>query len=272
VPFCTLVVRSAALAALLAFVPCAPAAAQGGTGLRQFGVWLDDATVSPKGQGWATVGVGYYRSPFSRQWDTPSLDLGLGVARRVQVALSAPVSRLEVVGEPATRSVGDVYVATKVAVLDPAASERGYGIALAPLIEILSSSSVVEGGGRVHWALPVTLERRFESFRTYGSVGYFSRGAVFGSAALEVPMSDKITGTFAMTHTRSLEEDTLSDALELARTRLDVSAAATYFAAENMAVYASVGRTISELDQNGSSLALSAGVSVGFQHRFKRRR
>ena len=262
-------VRSAVAAALLIFSLCPVAAAQD-VGLRDFGVWLDDATISPYGRGWASVGVGHYRSQLGRQSELPSFDAGIGLGHRVQVALTVPLARMRYADGSHTRGLGDVYLATKVGLVD--AEQTGtYGFALVPVIEVLSTASVSEGQGRLHWALPFTVERRFASYRAYGSAGWFSRGAVFGAGALEIPLSEDITATLALTHTRSLNEDPVSDALQLARSRSDASVGATYFLSPSATLYASVGRTVSHLDQNGSSLALSAGASFGFQHRFRRR-
>jgi len=285
--------RSAASAALLLLFFAMPAAAQGkgkglgkgknknppadpqgagapaipGTGVRQFGVWLDDATLSPKGRGWATFGVGYTRALFGHQWDFPSVDAGIGVSRRVQIGITAPVSHVSYLDGPGTRGVGDVYLAGKIGLIDPEAKGRSFGLALAPVIEVLSSGSVQEGADRVFWALPVTFERRFPRFRTYGTVGYFSRGAAFASGALEVPVNAKVTATATLSHTRSLEDDPLSDAQLLGSNRWDLSGGAVYFLKPNATLYASLGRTLSRLDANASSLSVGAGVSIGFQHR-----
>lgn len=243
--------------------PGAPAIA--GTGARQFGVWLDDATLPPQGKGWMTFGVGYWRSTFGHQWDAPSFDAGLGLSRRVQIGVTAPVSRASYADGSSVSGLGDTYVAVKIGLIDPSASGRSYGLAVAPVIEVLGSGSVQEGDKRVHWALPVAFERRFQGFRAYGAAGYFSRGAVFGSAAVEVPASAKVTLTGALSYARSLETDALSDARQLARDRWDVTASGTYALTPTATLFGSVGRTISRLDENASSLALGAGVSLGFQ-------
>jgi hypothetical protein len=266
------------VAALLLFSLATPSAAQGkgkgpkpppGTGVRQFGVWLDDAIVSPEGRGWATFGVGYTRAPFGHQWDLPSLDGGIGVSRHVQVGVTVPVSHVAYTGGPSSRSLGDAYLAVKVGLLDPAASGHSFGVAVAPLVEFLGSGSVQEGGARVFWALPFIVERRFQRFRAYGTLGYFSRGAVFLSGAVEVPINSKVTATATLSDSRSLENDPLSDAQQLARSRWDVSGGAVYFFSPKVTLSGSLGRTISRLDANASSLAVSAGVSVGFQHRIR---
>lgn len=289
--------RSAGVSALLVFSVAAPAAAQGhgrglgqtkghapsphdpaveapvlpGTGIRQFGVWLDDATVSPTGRGWATFGIGYSRAPFGHQWDAPSVDAGIGVSRRVQVAVTAPVSRVSYLDGSSTRGLGDVYLAVKVGLRDPTTAGRTFGVAVAPVVEVLSESSVPEGEGHVFWALPVTFERRFPRFRTYGTAGYFSRGSAFASGAVEVPLGAKVTATGVLSHSRSLKDDPLSDAAGLARTRWDVSGGAVYFLRPNATLYGSLGRTVSRLDANASSLAVGAGVSFGFQRQISGR-
>jgi hypothetical protein len=230
-------------------------------------VLLDDATLSPRGQGWATFGVGYTRALFGHQWDFPSLDAGIGVSRRVQVGITAPVSHVSYLDGTGTRGVGDVYLGGKIGIVDPEAKGRTFGVAVAPVVEVLSSGSVADGASRMYWALPVTFEKRFTRYRAYGTAGYFSRGATFVSAALEVPISEKVTATATLSHTHSLEDDPLSDAQSLSRNRWDLSGGAVYFLKPRATLYASLGRTVSRLDANASTLALGAGVSLGFQHR-----
>ena len=153
----------------------------------------------------------------------------------------------------------------KVSLRDPTAAGRSFGVAVVPVLEFLSSGSVPEGGGRVFWALPVSVEKRFARCRAYGTAGYFSRGAAFASGALEVPLSAKVTATGVLSHSRSLLDDPVSDVSGLARTRWDAGAGAVYFLNPNATLYASLGRTVSRVDANASSLSVGAGVSLGFQ-------
>lgn len=282
--------RGAAGAALLVFFSAGPLLAQGhrglgqtkghaapnpeipGTGIRQFGVWLEDATLSPAGRGWASFGIGYTSAPFGHQWDAPSMDAGVGLLPRVQVGVTAPFTKISYTDGTTDRGLGDVYLAVKLGILDPAAEGRTFGLAVTPMVEFLSAGSVPEGGSRTNWALPLALEKRFERFRTYGTVGYFSRGAVFASGAFEVPLSEKVTATATLTHTRSLEDDPLSDAQDLSATRWDLSGGAAYFFTPQVTLYGSIGRTISNVDANASSLSVAAGMSFGFQHRLSGRR
>lgn len=257
---------SAALAALLLFVLARPASAQS-TGARQFGVWLDDATVSPPGQGWGTFGVGYVRADFGEQWDAPSADVGIGIPPKIQISLSVPFTRIDFTDGTTIRSMGDAYGAVKMTLLDPAEPDRSFGVAIVPVVEFLSSSSVEEGAGRTHWALAVPVEKRFETFRVYGSAGYYSRGSAFAAAAAEVPVSTNVTVTGTLSFAHSLEDDPVSDAEGLSGSRWDVSGGAVYFLNPKATLYASLGRTISHIDTNAATFAFAAGVSFGFQHR-----
>jgi hypothetical protein len=235
-----------------------------GTGIRNFGVWLDDASFLPKGKGWATFGIGYWRSMFGHQWDLPSMDAAWTLDRRVQVGVTAPISRVVYDDGTVSRGIGDTYVSAKIGLIDPDSDDRKYGIAVSPVVEILSSGSIVEGDNRFHWALPMSAERRFERFRIYGAGGYFSRGSVFAAGAVEVPLTERVVVSGTLSHTRSLEEDPLSDALELAQSRFDLGGAAMYVLTPTVTLFGSVGRTISQTDANASSIALSGGVSFGF--------
>jgi hypothetical protein len=235
-----------------------------GTGVRHFGVWLDDASILPKGKGWTTFGFGFWRSMYGHQWDLPTMDAGLAIHRRVQVAASAPLSHASYEGGYSSRGMGDVYLSGKIGLIDPDRPGRRTGVAVIPVLEILSSGSNLEGEGRLHWALPVTVERRFDGFRAYAAGGYFSRGALFGSGAVEVPVSDKVIATAVLSHSRSLTTDPLSDALELSTSRFDLAGGAAWILTPTTIVFGSLGRTISKADANASSLAFTAGVSVGF--------
>ena len=115
------------------------------------------------------------------------LSTSVGVARRVQVAATLPISSVHYPDGFNTHGLGDAYFSAKVGVRT---SDRGVGVAVSPVVEVLSDGSwpTPDGGtiGRVHWALPINLEYRGRGWRTYGSAGYFSRGAVFGSGTVDI--------------------------------------------------------------------------------------
>lgn len=238
----------------------AQAASIPGTGVRNFGSWLDDATVQDPGGGYVTFGFGVYHTPVYREIDFPSIDSGFGVTRRLQVGMSLPYSYGGAPGDPTTRGFGDIYLNTKYQLSEPSQTKTGF--AVIPMLEVLSVAPP-SGGGRVQWALPVSAERQFNRWRAMGTGGWFSRGALFGASAIEVALSKRAWATGALSESYSTRHDDLSTALGFARARTDLSGGATYALRPDIAVYGSVGRTISVRDDNSASFMFSAGVSFG---------
>jgi hypothetical protein len=147
----------------------------------QFGAWLDDTSASTKGEGTASIGIGHWRLNGMTQTNVPMLGAGLGVTDRLQVSASVPFYRTSAPTGSAT-GLDDVYLSTKYTLLDPTLTVSEIGVAISPVVEILNADSV---DGRVHFALPVSVELRRFPFRVYGSGGYFTRGALFGGGAVE---------------------------------------------------------------------------------------
>lgn len=218
-----------------------------------------------------SFGVGYWKSSFGHQWDAPSMDAGLGITNRLQFAVFAPISRVEYTDGSELRGLGDTYVTAKIGLIAPGEDDRSWGVAVIPILEVLSSGSVQEGDHKVNWGLPLTFEYRFSKARFYGAAGYFSRGAAFGAGAIEVPITEKVLTTASLSYSRSLDDDPLADALELSRNRVDLTGTVLYVLTPSVTVYTSVGRTVSRFDENASSLAITAGASGGFQGRRVRR-
>ena len=231
----------------------------GGTGVRNFGAWLDDASVMPEGRGFVSVGFGLYKTPEYREFDVPTMDAGIAVHRRVQVSMSVPYYHASAPGGPVARGFGDMYLSTKVQLRDPAAHKVGF--AVTPTIEVLTAAPTPDGS-RVSWAMPGNIEVQREGWRAFGSAGYFSRGSLFASAGLERALSDRWWVTGSLTHAYSMHPDDLSVAMGLAQIRTDVSAGASYAARPNIAVFGAVGRTISKQDVTSTSLTLSGGLSI----------
>ena len=226
---------------------------------RQFGTWLDDATAAAAGTGWTSIGAGYWRVPGGHQLDVPILGVAYGVANRVQLSATVPCYRTSYLGSTA-RGLDDVYLGSKFVVVDPAAGDRGVGLAVSPLVEILGSGST---GRRVHWALPVSAEMRADAVRLYGSAGYFSRGAFFTGAALEwtAPAGTMLTG--ALTQSLSTSEVS-AGAFATSRNRVDAMLAVAHPLTAAMAGYVSIGRTLTSIDDDGTTLALTGGITLGF--------
>jgi hypothetical protein len=230
-----------------------------GTGTRTFGVWLDDASVAAPGGGWATLSIGYYKTDLFNEADVPVADAGIGFTRRVQAGFSVPVYNVMPVGGATLQGVGDVYLHGKIQLRDPEWSLDGIGYAIVPIVEV--TRTPVAGESKVNWAVPVAMEMRFAGWRWYGSAGYFSRGSLFGSVAIERPVTSRLslTGTFSDSFaTRMLPDEPAS----LPRSRMDISGGASYAMGPSWIVFGSIGRTISTHEATSTNLAISGGVSL----------
>jgi hypothetical protein len=136
------------------------------------------------------------------------------------------------------------------------------------MVEVLSVAPP-GGGSRVQWALPASVERPFRHWRAMGTGGYFSRGAVFGAGAIEFELSKRAWATGALSHSYSTRQDDLSSALGFHKSRTDVSGGLTYAVGPDVAVYGSLGRTISARDNNSATLTASFGMSFGLKQPFR---
>jgi hypothetical protein len=233
-----------------------------GSGYRNFGSWLDDATVLPQGNGFVSLAFSYWRTPTFRELDVPVMDMGLSLHRRVQFGASAPFYHAGEPGGPTFRGLGDVYLSAKVQLRDPA--KHGAGFAVTPVVEVLSTP-LPDGGGRVSWGLPISVETQQKGWRAYGSAGYFSRGALFASGAVEMAVSDRVWLTGSISESHSLKRDDLSFALGLSKNRTDASGGVAVTVGSQAAVFGSVGRTVSNHDASSASLMFTGGVSLSFR-------
>lgn len=234
----------------------------GGTGIRNFGSWLDDASLMKPGEGSLTLSFGWFRSPVFREFDLPVVDGGIGLTRRIQFGFSVPYYHVNQPGGPVARGVGDLFLSAKVQLVEPVPARRAFGLAVSPVLEMLSGDP--GAGGRYQWGLPLSMEVQRGRVRGFGSVGYFSRGSVFASGAVQVPVSDRAAFTGSVTRSHSLEDDALSAALGLTQTRTDVSASVGYALGSSASLFGAVGRTVSRQDANAASIVISAGAAFTF--------
>ena len=243
--------------------PQASSDAGGGSGtvstsqFRQFGVWLDDATTREAGGGSFGLGVGYFRGGGASLVDIPIIDASYAVHDRVQLGMSIPFYRTEFEGTT-SRGVDDMYFSSKIVLVDPAIQDARWGIAVIPVLEVLSPGFFED---RVHFALPISAEFRASPVRVYGSTGYFSRGAVFGAGAVEWSSEQGTSLTFGLTHARPTDDE----ATGLPGGRSDFSVAVGHPVNEATSVYIALGRTLSSPDDsNKTSVAISGGISFSF--------
>jgi hypothetical protein len=239
--------------------------AAGEAGFRQFGSWLDDASILGPGDAWTSISFGHYRSLGGVQTDFPVVDAGIGVSRRAQFGISVPYYRLHFADGTHIGGLGDVVFSGKVMLIDPADAKHAVGIAVSPVFEF--SGDPLPGSPNITWAAPVSVELRAPGYRLFASSGYFSRGAFFGSGAVEVPVSDRVVATGALSVMRSLNENAAADAIGLSKSRADVTASAAYFVTPSIAIFGGTGRTIGNRDGTGTTLLLNVGVSLTFAPR-----
>jgi len=230
------------------------------TSFRQFGSWLDDASAPTRGEGYTSIGVGHWRMSGMTQTNAPMLGVGVGVTDRLQASVSVPFYHASFEGGTAS-GLDDVYIGAKYTIVDPTLTISEFGLAVSPVVEVLGQDGP---DGRVHFALPVSMELRRQPYRVYGSVGYFTRGSFFSGAALEWTASSGMVLTGSLTQSYSLKADATLDALAIGRQRADVSFGMAYPVASIAAAYVNVGRSLTSLDEGGTKLALSGGISLRF--------
>ena len=225
----------------------------------QFGAWLDDASALGRGDGSVSVGAGFWRLDGMTQTNLPMVSGGIGVTDRMQVSASVPFYR---VSAPtwAARGLDDVYLSAKYLLLDPTLTVSEVGVAISPVVEILSADAT---DGRVHFALPVSVELRRMPFRVYGSAGYFTRGAAFGGGAMEWSSSNGLSVTGAIMQSWSVKTTNMTTP-DGERSHADVSVGLAAPIAHSVSAYGSVGRSLTSVAAGGSSLSVTGGVSFRF--------
>jgi hypothetical protein len=227
-----------------------------GTRLQTLGSWLDTAGVSAPGEAWISMSSAYWRSPSLREVDAPSLGVTVGVARRTQVGVSLPYYHMTDQFGFTSHGFGASYVTAKFALTE----NRRVNVSTSPTMEILNWSS--PNIGRVNFVLPVSLQTSIGRTQIYGSTGYFTRGSVFGSGAVEWSATPKVTLATTVAHSYSVVSDPVGDALGIARHRTDASGGVYYSAVPSAVLFASVGRTFAPVDETSGRLSVSAGVTM----------
>jgi hypothetical protein len=194
------------------------------------------------------------------QTNFPMIGMGVGITDRLQVSASVPFYHASYDGVVA-RGLDDIYLSAKYVLVDPTLTLSEVGFAISPVMEVLSPGAP---DGRVHFALPVNVEVRRLPFRVYGSAGYFTRGSVFTGGALEWTSPSRITFTGALTQSYSILSDATLDAMGVGARRADVTGSVAMPIGEIAAGYVSIGRSLTSLEEGGTSLSLAGGLAFRF--------
>jgi hypothetical protein len=226
----------------------------------QFGAWLDDATLEGRGTARVTIGAGYWRTDGARQIDVPMIDAGYDLSDRIRVSAFVPFYRASSSAQWTT-GLDDVYLSTKLVLIDAARAGRRFGLAVSPTLEVLSSAFAT--GDRVHWVLPVSAEvRAARRLRIYTAGGYFSRGAAFGGIAGEWTFPPSSVVWLSLTDSFALETGTELTLPMSDRHLTNVAVGLTQLLNERFAVYVSVGRTISRTSSGSPTTGVGGGISI----------
>jgi hypothetical protein len=229
---------------------------QPGKRLQTVGSWLDTANVNAPGEAWMWVSTAYWRSQSLREIDAPAMGLNVGVAPRAQVGVSLPYYFLTDRSGFSSHGFGASYVMTKLGVVQ----NHRVNISTSPTLEILSWAA--PGDRRVNLVLPVSAQTYAGALGMYGSTGYFSRGSVFGTGAVEWQARNSLTLTTTFAHSYSVVSDPTSDALGISRHRTDATAGLYVNATPAVVFFANVGRTVLPVTETSGRLSMTGGVTI----------
>jgi hypothetical protein len=223
--------------------------------------WIDDASTLDAGSVWIAASASSWHGGGASEIGLPILDAAIGLAPRLQLSASVPTSIGT--GDPAGAAggIGTAYVSAKIRVVDRGA--YGVKVAVSPTLELLSRA-VLDALGpaqrRAHWGAPVSVEIDRGRLRAYSGVGYFSRGVWFSGAGASVRASQKIFVSATMS--RSWRRDASGLVPIGERRRLDIGSGVAVALRPHITTFASIGRTIATLPENGAGTSVSAGISL----------
>ena len=239
--------------------------AAGDTSVRTLLSWIDDAEVIEPGGVQVSLSASRWQSSSGHEWDAPAIFAAAGVAPRVQIAGSLMHFASSYDDGFTASGRGDAYLIGKVALVSPRAHPGG--IAVSPILGVLSDLSLSyagTGASRVNWGLPVSLQYTWNKARVYGSTGYFSRGSVFGSGAVEVFVADRVIASASLYHSHATKMTAASEAYGLKRDHTDATVGAALLVSPVVTVFGTVGRTLAGKDPSSTDAIVTAGVSFRF--------
>ena len=234
-----------------------------GAGSLALPAWLDDAETLDPGGATIELSVGRWTSVDGGETDGPILAVAVGLTDRFQLNATIPYYSASYNDGYKANGLGDTYLSLKAQLLDP--REHTIGVSVQPVLEILSESSVSDatlGLSRVNFGFPLTIQVGNDETRSraYASAGYFTRNALFVGGAVERDVSSAVTLVAMLTHSYATRIAASSDLAGLSRSRTDASGMIYVSVAPTVTVFGGLGRTVSQLDQNGASLIASVGV------------
>jgi hypothetical protein len=221
--------------------------------------WVDNATLMAPGTVWIGTSMVRWQGDGLREVSAPVIDAAVGVAPRVQVAMSMP--RVLGSSDPTgpQGGWGTTFANVKVGLVQ--ASTHGFNVATAPTIEILSEAAgAASGRSRVQWGLPVSADVERGSARVYGSTGYFSPGVWFAGGGVGTQVRERVG--VSLSFSRSWSSSGSTDLTVETPKRNELSAGGSFDMTRNVALFGSFGQTIATSPQNGGGRTFSVGVAL----------
>ena len=154
--------------------------------------------------------------------------------------------------------IGTTFVSAKIGILNNEA--RGVKFAVGPTLEILNRVSAPAGQARTQWGLPVSAEIDRDATRIYASSGYFSPGVWYAGVGVGRSVTDRLGVSTSFSHAWTSQASVLPTMAGPRRN--DLSGSASFDLSPNVAVFASLGRTIGTTAENGAGTTLSFGLSL----------
>jgi hypothetical protein len=143
------------------------------------------------------------------------------------------------------------------------ADRRGFNLAVAPTIEILSEAAIsgaAAGRSRVQWGLPVSADVERGAARLYGSSGYFSPGVWFAGGGVAGHVRERVG--LSLSFSRSWSSSGSTDPTVDAPTRNDLSVGGSFEMSSKVAVFGGFGHSIATSPENGGGRTLSVGLAL----------
>jgi hypothetical protein len=150
-----------------------------------------------------------------------------------------------------------VSIFGKIGLVNPAA--HGVGVALTPIVVEYTTVTSTGSQRQAAWAVPVGLEARGTHGRVYGSIGYFSSGALFANGAGEWSLTSKfgLSGTLGVTRATGSAVQTASSLH-----RVDTSASAFVLPSPAVSLFVAVGRSFSGDPLLDGGPWVAAGIAI----------
>jgi hypothetical protein len=227
--------------------------------------FFDDAEVIAPGQLNVSSDFSYGSVEAGHDTAFPGSYATLGLTHRMHLSGGTGYVR-SVFEKSPVNGIGDTYVGLKV-VLVPEGHIRP-AIAVKPSLEVLGTPSVHDNPlapGRPNFLIPVMVQKSFDSWRTYYTTGYLTRGITFHSLAWEWNGWSRVTPTVVVSHGRLTKENDFISDLGLNQSRSDVLVGAGIYLAPGWGAYGNISRSVGRADPNSLRYQISAGVSYTFQ-------